>query len=153
MKIRTNFVTNSSSYSSAEIKIDNPVLLEIMKKYKKQGAFIDEDGWDRGSFMARRRKGKTLAFYYLEEEQAEIFYAPSRVEDVVKCILKVISWNDNIDFENESLYRQFKGELEAHASDINNSYQEVYWDANNNGYGESAPAEGAQTNWHFEYHK
>ena len=35
MKIRTNFVTNSSSYSSAEIKIDNPVLLEILKKYNE----------------------------------------------------------------------------------------------------------------------
>ena len=33
MKIRTNFVTNSSSYSSAEIKIDNPVLKKKMKKY------------------------------------------------------------------------------------------------------------------------
>ena len=39
MKIRTNFVTNSSSYSSAEIKIDNPVLLEILKKYEEKGAF------------------------------------------------------------------------------------------------------------------
>lgn len=39
MKIRTNFVTNSSSYSSAEIKIDNPVLLEILEKYKTLGAF------------------------------------------------------------------------------------------------------------------
>ena len=34
MKMRTDFVTNSSSYSTAEVVIDNPVLLEILQKYK-----------------------------------------------------------------------------------------------------------------------
>lgn len=34
MKIRTDFVTNSSSYNSCVIRIDNPVLEEIFKKYK-----------------------------------------------------------------------------------------------------------------------
>ncbi len=39
MKIRTDFVTNSSSYTSACIVIDNPVLLEILQKYKDLGVF------------------------------------------------------------------------------------------------------------------
>ena len=43
MKIRTDFVTNSSSESSVEVFIDNPVLLEILQKYKDLGLFI-EDG-------------------------------------------------------------------------------------------------------------
>ena len=34
MKIRTDFVTNSSSVSTAEIVIDNPLLLEILQRYK-----------------------------------------------------------------------------------------------------------------------
>lgn len=154
MKIRTNFVTNSSSYSSAEIKIDNPVLLEIMKRYKEQGAFVDEDGDDRGSAMAvRKGKKKELAFYYSEDEIADVFYGPDRIEDVVNCILKVISWDNNIYFENESLYRQFKEELAARRAEINDSYKEVYWDASNNGYGEFEPAEGEETEWHFEYRK
>lgn len=34
MKLRTGFVTNSSSYSSAEVHIENPLLIEILQKYK-----------------------------------------------------------------------------------------------------------------------
>ena len=44
MKIRTDFVTNSSSESTAEIVIDNSLLLEILKKYKDMGAFGDDKG-------------------------------------------------------------------------------------------------------------
>jgi len=47
MKMRTDYVTNSSSYSSAEIVIDNPVLLEILQKYKDMGTFGEgEDDLD-----------------------------------------------------------------------------------------------------------
>ena len=41
MKIRTGFVTNSSSYCSAEVVIDNPVLLGILKKYKDNVRVLD----------------------------------------------------------------------------------------------------------------
>lgn len=39
MKIHTDFVTNSSSVSTVEIVIDNPMLLEILLRYKDMGAF------------------------------------------------------------------------------------------------------------------
>jgi len=42
MKIRTDFVTNSSSTATTELVVENPVLLEILERYKKLGAFGKE---------------------------------------------------------------------------------------------------------------
>ena len=114
MKIRTTFVTNSSSYSSAEIKIDNPVLLEILEKYRKLGAFIRDDNYDLGGCIgSSERRGKAekitsypwygdaeeklnelddtpVAIYFYEDEQAEILFAPDSIEDIVNQILDVV---------------------------------------------------------------
>ena len=180
MKIRTNFVTNSSSYSSAEIKIDNPVLLEILEKYKQMDTFVDSyndrnkngmlgvnareikeehlyyDPCITKSEVRRELKGfkdKPIALYFLEEEQAEVFFAPRKIEDVIGCILKLIEEDGNSRFDNKELYNDFKTELIERKDEINNSYVEVSWEASNDSYGESEPGSGRETEWEFHYKK
>ncbi len=177
MKIRTNFVTNSSSYSSAEIKIDNPVLLEILKKYKEKGAFIVEGGYDWGNMIENSERNakedditerygydedemnealddldkKPVALYFYEQEMAEVFFAPESIEDVIDCILDLITHERETEMENEALFEECEKELKQRADEINKSYIEVSWETSNDGYGEDEPEEGEENSWEFHY--
>ena len=162
MKIRTSFVTNSSSYSSAEIKIDNPVLLKILKNYKERGAFVmDINDWgDRfekdlsdDAFGERSRK-----IIYKERELANIFFAPKSIEDVADLILDVLIIDVIVDTEtsklkNKDVFEECKKELRARAKEINENYVEVSWSAENYSFGEFEPDEDEETAWEFHYHK
>ena len=68
MKIRTNFVTNSSSVSTTEVVIDNLVLLEILAKYQQLGTFDEVFSFNIGSIDSyhwpeSKIKTKTPAIY------------------------------------------------------------------------------------------
>lgn len=156
MKIRTNFVTNSSSYSSAEIKIDNPVLLEILKKYKEQGAFLMDDGEDLGwavGLSKSKAKDAPMALYFYEQEMAEVSFAPDSIEEVAEAILDVIVSDYEYELKNKQLFADCKKELEARSEEINSSYVEVSWEAENESYGEDEPEEDEETSWEFYYKK
>lgn len=174
MKIRTNFVTNSSSYSSAEIKIDNPVLLEILKKYKEQGAFLRDDGhdlgWAVGLSESKAKEGwgcpyddedgeeeklsdAPMALYFYEQEMAEVSFAPDSIEEVAEAILDVIVSDYEYELKNKQLFADCKKELEARSEEINSSYVEVSWEAENESYGEDEPEEDEETSWEFYYKK
>ncbi len=147
MKIRTTFVTNSSSYSSAEIKIDNPVLLEILKKYKEKGAFEEKYGEYGGHFIvSSEAEQKTeewtpyaeeyaeeydetpVAIYYYNEDSADIKFAPNSIEEIVNSILDILI--DETDLKNKSLFEECKEELKSRAEEINKNYIEVFWEIN-----------------------
>ena len=160
MKFRTNFVTNSSSYSSAEIKIDNPVLLEILSKYKEMGAFACEDalGYDQSqcfcvteeeagdyfgynSTSGNKKKKPSenkLAFCYMNPETADIYYAPKSIDEVASLIFDII---DEGDLKDTALFEQCREEVSKRLDEINNSYISVDWHASNDSYGEAAPDE------------
>lgn len=87
MKIRTDFITNSSSTCITEIIIDNPVLLQILRKYVDLGLFKDNDPFfgvgfyvstDTEYFSVGNYIGgnqvKTPAFFYFEKsgESADV---------------------------------------------------------------------------------
>lgn len=143
MKIRTDFVTNSSSYSSAEIMIDNPVLLEILARYQDMGLIIEESSATSigsGGFNLpppemeieipdEKRGFSTMpAFNYYVEEGAFGYYPPSSLEDVIGSIIEILDYEKGCTQMDEDLIEQLKTELEQKREDINKSFERVYWE-------------------------
>ena len=113
MKIRNDFVTNSSSYSSCVIRIDNPVLYEIFSKYKGQGGTDD---------MCKNG----LALYRINDENAGIEAAPRTNEDVLNNLITLIHNTMDMtekEFEDSELLRELKERRE----EISNAYREISW--------------------------
>jgi hypothetical protein len=125
MKIRTDFVTNSSSYCSAYIVIDNPTLLEILQKYKDLGVFANaETIFEIGSYKNLAKKSdsvyghysltdyevavrsygekttKTPAFFCSESDNPPYDVgSPDSLVDVLAHLIEVIGWEDNHVFD------------------------------------------------------
>ena len=119
MKIRTDFVTNSSSESTAEIVIDNPLLLEILQKYKDIGTFGDEKlFFGIGEYHTKynnsvgsefESKIKIPAFYYHEDLCAEGW---TRVGGCPRKLTKL---------------NQMEKELRKNKIEIGKNYAKVSW--------------------------
>jgi hypothetical protein len=140
MKIRTDFVTNSSSESTAEIVIDNPLLLEILQKYKDIGTFGDEKlFFGIGEYHTKynnsvgsefESKIKTPAFYYHEDLCAEgwtrVGGCPRKLTKVLEEIINLIGGCDEGQFDKEKL-NQMEKELRKNKIEIGKNYAKVSW--------------------------
>jgi len=134
MKIRTDFVTNSSSYSSAEVIIDNPVLLEILQKYKDMGTFDPEysdfsigkyEVFGVPSTYSYEEFSKTPAIYAESQEDGFSWLnVPESLSDVLECILDGLRANE---ISDEDLFEQMETELEARSGEIKAAYKRVRW--------------------------
>ncbi len=153
MKIRTDFVTNSSSYCTTEIIIDNPALLEILQKYKDMGLFGDNDPiigigvYETMDERALIQGGdyqnytKTPAFYYVENQNDEgykclflvgIIDGPKFLDKVLEDIISIMDSADK--YLDGQILTELKGELDQRKDEINRTYLSVYWE--NSGWGD-----------------
>lgn len=142
MKIRTDFVTNSSSYSSAEIMIENPVLLDILARYRDEGIFdvdylevkigcgefMAPPGVNLNDYLPEEKLGfsKTPAIYcFIEEGGLE---PPCSLDEMISSIIELIKYDDPYQKIDEQALAELEEELIQKKEDIKQSYSKVFWE-------------------------
>lgn len=136
MKIRTDFVTNSSSYCTTEVIIDNPVLLKILQKYKDMGLLGDNDSIiDIG--------GRGAFYFYERQSDCEIdclnlvlwAYSPKTLDEVLSHITSIM--NSAKEYLDGYIYAMLQEELNQREDEINRAYSRVYWKSSQESDGDS----------------
>ncbi len=143
MKIKVNFITNHSG-SSMDAVVDNPVLLEILQRYKDLGVFGNNKDLDfhigfidPGAYIDWERYGritKTPAFLYCSSEGGEYSRftgCPKSLDKVLKYIIDVMNGDVDDDFVRNydtDLYKQMEEELYLREQEIKEGYRKVLWD-------------------------
>ncbi len=135
MKIRTDFVTNSSSYSSSTIIIDNPVLLEILKKYDEMGAFVKDRCFSIGKrehfirfnhYFDKDPSTSPVFAFSVNDEDFSYKGVPSRLDQVVEFILTGIEDDEYVN--DTALFKKLKSETQKKREDILSGYKKVIWE-------------------------
>ncbi len=166
MKIRTDFVTNSSSNNTASIVIDNTVLLEILQRYKDMGVFGEalsrysigiykSNYWYLGSPIAWEYpdETKTPAFFMYEAPGGEgwdsTYMSPTTLDEVLPEIISIMDdYHNDPEYYDKDLYTQLKEELDHMVEEIKDGYMKISWkyeDHTNN------IEPGGECKWEFTY--
>jgi hypothetical protein len=163
MKIKVNFITNHSG-SNMDAVVDNPVLLEILQRYKDLGVFgdsrdldfhigfIDPDAYIDWESYGQISKTPAFMFFSGERgsETSRIEICPDSLDDVLAYIISVMD-ADTEEFSryyDTDLYSQMKQELLERQQEIKVGYRKVLWDTD---YYLEGPEIGDPEKAHFSY--
>lgn len=139
---RSDFVTNSSSGCVAELVIENPVLLEILQRYKDLGTFgnqatkfgiglyISDDDYYHG-FSPQSGYEEEIpipAFSYYESPGFDgwnaIWECPKSLKELLEIIIGILQFFSDRNFE-QGLLIKLINELHRNEQEINNNYIKV----------------------------
>lgn len=131
MKIRTDFVTNSSSSSFAVVSIKSPLLANILNNF---ASLQMDHGVD--ARMPFGIEGSTVSSRWLDPElSAEAFeVTPDSVEEVVSCLVNGMGNSFNGSWGQSNLAALARV-LVAHKKEIADSIESVSWNYIESGWG------------------
>ena len=141
MKIRTGFVTNSSSYSSAVITIQSKKFVTLLKEYE------DVVGRDRLGGIGAFIQGYTFSAIY-DDEQAPVWCGDvpktldqvlDRMIDGLKEELENQKWLEEKDRVDPAHFQALIQALKDQKQVLTDSFQKVSWLYQNDSYDEFEP--------------
>lgn len=128
MLLTSPYRRSASAPCLAEIRIDNPVLLEILTRYRQLGAL----GESIAALSIAVGEPKIYAFRMNLEDRNDRLHAPRSLSEVVPILLRVLDenlyapWGIKIP-RNEPQFRALIRELDNRKLEIEASYESVYW--------------------------
>lgn len=155
MKIRTDFVTNSSSWVTAEVVIDNPILLEVLQRYKEKGVFKSEElyfdvGMLSDPFVESSEIKSPVFSYWVNTEDGPTSH-PESLDQVLETIIEVMDGGGNLKLYDKKLYEQMKLELINRKKEIDSAYLLVKWVGEISLWGGEESEGDSSRAWKFYY--
>jgi hypothetical protein len=131
MTMTSRYRRPASQHCLAEIRIDNPVLLEILTHYRNKGAL----GESVSALAVGAGETRPYAFQMTLENKADVQRAPKSLQDVLPHLVKILDenlyapWGIKIP-RNEVQFQAMLSELRERALEIEIAYQSVSWCSN-----------------------
>ncbi len=128
MNMVSRFQRPASRPCMAEIRIDNPVLMEILIRYRNKGAL----GESVAALAVGVGETRRYAFQMTLEERQEIQRAPRTLQEVLPFLVNILDENlyapGGIKIpRNESQFQAMLNELKERKLEIEMAYESVYW--------------------------
>ena len=138
MKIRTGFVTNSSSYSSAVIRIQSRKLASLLKEYEELFMKIYDDGSIDKSVLFHDAYVRGWTFYVVQDEVADYWAdTPTELNSVLDCLINGLGYYHRTENqESERKQKELLKELKAQKQKLTDSIQKVSWEFQDDSDGE-----------------
>lgn len=128
MKVRTCFVANSSSSSFGEVKIENPVLAEILARHRDHLQLRDGDMREAFELcLLGEESGRPYAFRFMYSDESDTHPScPRDIEGFLMGVLSLIETSCDESTEASSLL-EFRRDVEENRQAIIDATEDAVW--------------------------